>query len=229
MRERIGYVSQAGGATVEATGRENLVLQGRLYGMGKARARDSAGQLLDVWTSPRLPGGSSRPTQAARSGASTSLWACHEPALLFLDEPTTGLDPQSRARLWEEVRRLRREGTTVFLTTHYMDEADALCERLAIIDDGEIVAEDTPEALKRRISGDIVTLGLQEADGALKQVQELLGSLSFIRETEAAEGGLRLYVEDGEQSLPAILRSLDGAGLGVREMAFHGPHSTTCS
>ena len=83
----------------------------------------------------------------------------HRPGLLFLDEPTTGLDPQARARMWDEVRRLRDGGTTVFLTTHYLDEADALCDRLAIIDHGRIVAEGTAPELKRAVAGDVVTIG----------------------------------------------------------------------
>jgi ABC-2 type transport system ATP-binding protein len=224
VREHIGYVSQAGGAGIAATGRENLMLQARLYGMDKARARARAEAMLDVLDLSLI---ADRPVQTYSGGQKRrldiALGMVHEPVLLFLDEPTTGLDPQSRTRLWDEVRRLKREGTTVFLTTHYMDEADVLCERLAIIDNGEIVAEDTPDALKRRISGDIVTVGLQEANGALKRAREVLAGQSFVREAEAAEGGLRLYVEHGEQSLPAILRSLDGAGLGVREIALSRP------
>src|SRR5690606_23186120 len=89
-----------------------------------------------------------------------ALGIIHSPKVLFLDEPTTGLDPQSRARMWDEIRRLRAEGMTVFITTHYLDEADALCDRIGIIDHGEIVAEGTPQALKREISGDVVSVTL---------------------------------------------------------------------
>ncbi len=91
----------------------------------------------------------------------------HEPRLVFLDEPTTGLDPQSRANLWQHIRSLRDEtGVTILLTTHYLDEADALADRVMVMDDGQIVADDTPDALKARISGDVVTLGLTERPGA---------------------------------------------------------------
>src|SRR3979409_833500 len=101
------------------------------------------------------------------------------PRLLFLDEPTTGLDPQGRARLWGEVRRLRDSGVTIFLTTHYLEEADALCDRLAIIDHGRIVAEGTPEQLKRDIAGDVITLGLgNDRDRALV----LLQAQPFVRQ-----------------------------------------------
>jgi ABC-2 type transport system ATP-binding protein len=229
VRERIGYVSQAGGATNGATGRDNLVLQGRLYGMSKARARERAERMLGLLDLASIAervvttysGGQRRRLDIA-------LGMIHEPQLLFLDEPTTGLDPQSRARLWDEIRRLREGGTGVFITTHYLDEADALCDRLAIIDCGEIVAQDTPDALKRQIAGDVVTLGLEAADGARQHAQELLRGQPFVREIEAAEDeageeGLRLYVERGEQALPAILRVLDGAGLGVREISLSKP------
>jgi ABC-2 type transport system ATP-binding protein len=140
--------------------------------------------------------------------------------LLFLDEPTTGLDPQSRARLWDEVRRLRDAGTTVFLTTHYLEEADALCDRLAIIDHGRIVAEGTPEQLKRQIAGDVVTLGVGgEAQAALALLQDQ----PFVREAAAEDGLLRLYVEHGETAMPAIFRVLDGAGLQLHSIALTRP------
>jgi ABC-2 type transport system ATP-binding protein len=101
-----------------------------------------------------------------------ALGIIHEPKIVFLDEPTTGLDPQSRAHMWDEVRRLRDEGVTIFLTTHYLDEADALCDRISIMDGGEIVADGTPENLKREISGDVVTLGV--AAGVVEKACEVL-------------------------------------------------------
>src|SRR5207248_9326830 len=103
----------------------------------------------------------------------------HRPRLVFLDEPTTGLDPQVRARLWNEIRRLKQEGMTVFLTTHYLEEADALCDRLAIIDHGRIVAEGTPEQLKREIAGDVITLGL---DGDRERALSLLETQPYVRQ-----------------------------------------------
>ena len=103
----------------------------------------------------------------------------HRPQLLFLDEPTTGLDPQSRARMWDEVRGLRDTGTTVFLTTHYLEEADALSDRIAIIDHGKIVALGTPDELKRQVAGDVVVVG---TDNASDRVLELLKGQPFVRE-----------------------------------------------
>jgi ABC-2 type transport system ATP-binding protein len=224
VREKIGYVSQAGGVEDGATGRENLVLQGRLYGLDKATARARTADLLAAL---QLDSIADRPGSTYSGGQrrrlDIALGLVHQPTLLFLDEPTTGLDPQSRARLWDEVRRLRDGGTTIFLTTHYLDEADALCDRLAIIDDGRIVVEGTPDALKRQIAGDVVTLGLDTQDSALTRAEELLRSQSFVRELTIEDTVLRLYVEQGETALPAILRILDGAGLTLRSIALARP------
>jgi ABC-2 type transport system ATP-binding protein len=144
----------------------------------------------------------------------------HKPAVLFLDEPTTGLDPQARARMWDEIRLLREGGTTVFLTTHYLEEADALADRLAIIDHGKIVAEGTADDLKRQVAGDVVTLGVA---GATEQVLETLRGQAFVREASAEEGVVRLYVERGETAVPQVLRILDGAGLEASSIALHRP------
>lgn len=224
VRERIGYVSQSGGGRNEVTGRENLILQARLYGMSKARAREKAGELLELLEFAQFADRTVKTYSGGqRRRLDIALGMIHEPVLLFLDEPTTGLDPQSRARLWDEVRRLREGGTAVFITTHYLEEADALCDRLAIMDYGKIVAEGTPEALKRGISGDIVTLGLEERGGGPESARELLRSQPFVRKVETWEEGLRLQVERGEESLPVILRLFDGSGFGVREISLSRP------
>jgi ABC-2 type transport system ATP-binding protein len=221
VRERIGYVGQAGGADLQITARSELVIQGRLHGMRKAEAKRRAAELLalvDLEAAADRVAGTYSGGQRRRLDIALGLM--HRPQLLFLDEPTTGLDPQSRARVWEEVRRLRADGVTVFLTTHYLDEADALCDRLAIIDHGRIVAEGTPEQLKRRISGDVVTLGVgAEPERALL----LLQAQPFVREAVADDGVVRLTVERGEAALPAILRLLDGAGLELREISLARP------
>jgi ABC-2 type transport system ATP-binding protein len=144
----------------------------------------------------------------------------HHPEVMLLDEPTTGLDPQSRARMWDEVRALRERGTTVFLTTHYLEEADALCDRLAIIDNGSIVVEGTPDQLKRQIAGDVVTIGIAGGQAA---ALDLLRGQDFVREADCDEGHVRLYVERGETAMPAILRLLDGAGLQLETLELHRP------
>jgi ABC-2 type transport system ATP-binding protein len=225
VRERIGYVSQAGGTDPNLTARENLVLQARLYGLDRSPAQTRAAELivaldLDSFADRRaktFSGGQKRRLDIA-------LGMAHRPALLFLDEPTTGLDPQSRAHLWEEVKRLRAEGTTVFLTTHYLEEADALCDRLAIIDNGQIVAEGTPDMLKRQIAGDVVTLGLESHNGAVGHAYDLLSTQPFVREAHKGnDGQLQLYVERGEEALPTILRVLDGANLTIQAIALSRP------
>jgi ABC-2 type transport system ATP-binding protein len=225
VRRRIGYVSQAGGVDRHATGRENLVLQAQLYGLSTPDAKERTEILLKTL---ELDGFADRIASTYSGGQKRrldlALGLIHQPPLVFLDEPTTGLDPQSRARLWDEVRRLRDEGTTVFLTTHYLQEADELCDRLAIIDDGQIVAEGTPEELKRRVAGDVVTIGLATHNGAVHQAEQLLNGQQFVRELEpAGDGQIRLYVERGEEALPQILRTLDGAGLGLAAISLARP------
>jgi ABC-2 type transport system ATP-binding protein len=147
----------------------------------------------------------------------------HRPQVLFLDEPTTGLDPQSRARIWDEVRHLREEGITIFLTTHYMDEADGLCDRVAIIDNGKIVSEDTPKALKHQIAGDIISLGLDLKNGAVAHVTETLRVQPFMRELEQTEHGLQLYVDRGEEVLPEVLRLVDQNEAPIRTVTLARP------
>jgi ABC-2 type transport system ATP-binding protein len=224
VRRRIGYVSQAGGVDLTASARENLILQGRLYGMEKsAAAARTAALIIALELEACADRLASTYSGGQRRRLDLALGLIHHPTLLFLDEPTTGLDPQSRARLWDEVRLLRGSGTTVFLTTHYLDEADALCDRLAIIDGGRIVAEGTPDALKRQIAGDVVTLGLDTGEGALSRARDLLCVQPFVREIDPQEDALRLYVERGEEALPAILRLLDGAGLTLRTISLARP------
>ncbi len=225
VRERIGYVSQAGGTDPHLTARENLVLQGRLYGADKASAQKRAAELIAVLD---LESFADRQAKTYSGGQKRrldmALGMAHHPVLLFLDEPTTGLDPQSRARMWDEVSKLREHGTTVFLTTHYLDEADALCDRLAIIDNGQIVAEGTPDTLKRQIAGDVVTLGLESHNGAVAHAHDLLSGQPFVREAHKGnDGQLQLYVERGEEALPTILRVLDGANLNIQAIALSRP------
>jgi len=221
VRDRIGYVGQAGGADAQVSGRSELVFQGRLYGMHAAQAGRRAAEILATLElaecADRLIGTYSG---GQKRRLDIGLGLMHGPQLLFLDEPTTGLDPQSRARLWDEVRRLRDAGTTVFLTTHYLEEADALCDRLAIIDHGRIVAEGTPDELKRQVAGDVVTLGVT---GDQEAALTLVRGQPFVREASAAGDHLLLYVDRGETAMPAILRLLDSAGLGLQTMSLARP------
>ncbi len=221
IRERIGYVGQAGGADREIVGRTELIFQGRLYGMTVESARKRAGQLIEML---ELEGAADRKVGTYSGGQKRrldiGLGLVHDPQLLFLDEPTTGLDPQSRARVWEEVRKMHDRGTTVFLTTHYLDEADALCDRVAIIDYGKIVAEGTPEELKRAVAGDVVTLSVA---GEQQRALDLLKDQPFVREARMDEGFVLLYVDRGEVAMPAILRLLDGTGMQLKTVELHRP------
>ena len=221
VRERIGYVPQGGSTDPSETGRGELVIQGRLYGLNRDDARRRAAEVL---TALDLEAAADRTISTYSGGMKrrldVGLGIVHRPAVLFLDEPTTGLDPQARARMWDEIRGLREQGTTVFLTTHYLEEADALADRLAIIDHGEIVAEGTADELKRQVAGDVVTLGV---NGATERVLETVRLQPFVREATTEDGFVRLYVERGETAVPQLLRLLDGAGLAASSIALHRP------
>lgn len=222
VRRRIGYVAQGGGTADEVSAREELVLQARMYGIGKADAERRTSAALEAF---QLTEYADRRCKTYSGGqrrrVDIALGVIHGPKVLFLDEPTGGLDPQSRAHMWDEVRRLREDGMTVFLTTHYLDEADALCDRIAIIDFGEIVAEGTPEALKREISGDVVTVGL---NGATPKAAEVLGHQPYVLKLEVREeGGLRLHVDAGETAIPQIMRELAGTGIELDTIELHRP------
>ncbi len=221
VRRQIGYVSQTGGAEGSSTARENLMLQAQLFGLSRAQASQRTAALID---SLQLESFADRLVRTYSGGQrrrlDIALGMVNQPKLLFLDEPTTGLDPQSRAHLWDEVRRLREQGTTIFLTTHYLDEADALADRLAIIDGGQIVSEGTPDSLKRQIGGDVIVLGV---NGAKSQAMALLHAQPYVRDLREEDDQLHLTVEQGEEALPAVLRLMDGAGLPVSRLALHRP------
>jgi ABC-2 type transport system ATP-binding protein len=224
VRERIGYVSQLGGADELATGRENLILQGRLYGASRARVAPRAQALIGLLDLAEFAdrrvitysGGQRRRLDIA-------LGIVHEPSVLFLDEPTTGLDPQSRANLWDHIRALREQGTTVFLTTHYLEEADVLCDRLMIMDHGQIVAEGTPRALKQQVAGDAIVISLRAGQRDAGPAADALADQPYVRELTAEDGQVRLYVDDGGTALPELIRVLDAGGIGVRSITMSEP------
>ena len=221
VRRRIGYVGQRNGTDPQITGRRELEFQARLYGLSSNEARKRAADLIAAL---ELDSCADRPTSTYSGGQrrrlDVALGMVHHPPLLFLDEPTTGLDPQGRARLWHEIKKLQQGGMTVFLTTHYLEEADALCDRLAIIDHGKIVAEGTPDQLKRQIAGDVVTLVVA---GEQHPAVQLLETQPFVREATLEEDEIRLYVDRGDTAMPAILRLLDGAGLDLQTIALSRP------
>ncbi|HEX5147815.1 MAG TPA: ATP-binding cassette domain-containing protein [Candidatus Limnocylindrales bacterium] len=222
VRQRIGYVPQGGSTDPAETGRGELVIQGRLYGMSKADATRRAAEVLSALD---LDAAADRGTGTYSGGMrrrlDVGLGIVHRPQVLFLDEPTTGLDPQARARMWDEIRSLRERGTTVFMTTHYLEEADALADRLAIIDQGRIVAEGTSDELKQAVAGDVVTIGV---NGSGSLVLGLMQDLTFVREaSHDADGLVRLYVDRGELAVPQLLRLLDGAGFAPTSITLHKP------
>src|SRR5713226_2884267 len=185
VRHRVGYVAQGGGTWDDVSAHEELVLQARMHGIGKSEAVRRATAAVGAF---QLGEYAARRCKTYSGGQrrrlDIALGVIHDPQVLFLDEPTAGLDPQSRASVWDEVRRLRDLGMTVFVTTHYLEEADALCDRIAIIDQGEIVAEGTPDELKREISGDVVTVGL---NGSAPQAAELLRGQPYVHKLEERE------------------------------------------
>jgi ABC-2 type transport system ATP-binding protein len=221
VRERIGYVPQGGSTDPGMTGRGELVIQGQLYGMSRRDAERRADELLEAFD---LTAAGKRTTGTYSGGMRRRLdigiGIVHQPAVLFLDEPTTGLDPQARANMWDEIKRLRESGTTIFLTTHYLEEADALCNRLAIIDHGLIVAEGTADELKRQVAGDVVLIGIT---GDRDPVLDIVREQPYVREASAADGQLRLYVERGDAAVPQLLRVLDGAGVVTNTIAMNRP------
>jgi ABC-2 type transport system ATP-binding protein len=223
VRAAIGYIAQGGSTWDDVTAREELILQARMHGISKAEAQTRAVAALEAFQLTEYADRNCKTYSGGqRRRVDIALGVIHQPQVIFLDEPTSGLDPQSRAHMWDEVRRLRAEGMTVFLTTHYLEEADALCDRIAIIDGGVIVAEGTPEALKREISGDVVTVGVGE-DYAEKAAEVLTGQ-AYLSGVEARDGGmLRLAVEAGETAIPQIMRTLDGAGIAMATIELHRP------
>src|ERR1019366_6938401 len=224
VRTRIGYVSQLGGADELATGRENLILQGRLYGGDRATVVSRAEALMGILDLSEFADRRVRTYSGGqRRRLDVALGIVHEPEVLFLDEPSTGLDPQKRANLWDHVRSLRSRGATIFLTTHYLEEADALCDRFMIMDHGEIVAEGTPRDLKRQVAGDSVLLSLHDEGGALAKARVLIAAEPYVREIRVEGDRLRLYVEDGSAALPDLLRLLDGERIGLKSISLSEP------
>jgi ABC-2 type transport system ATP-binding protein len=220
VRRRIGYVAQGGSTWDDSTAREELVLQARLYGASKSAAQARAQRVLESF---QLSEYADRKCKTYSGGqrrrVDIALGIIHEPKVVFLDEPTTGLDPQSRAHMWDEVRRLRAEGMTVFITTHYLDEADALCDRISIMDHGEIVASGSPVSLKRSVSGDVVLVAVRSVPAAA----EALDGAEFVKKLETHEDSVRLYVDDGATAIPLILRTLDASSVEIGSVELHRP------
>jgi len=222
VRQRIGVALQEIGLDPLQTGRELLALQCGLYGMNDARAAARTKELLDL---VGLTEAADRRTKTYSGGMKRRLDLAsalvHSPSVLFLDEPTTGLDPASRATVWDEVRRINESGTTVFLTTQYLEEADMLCDRLAIIDFGRIVAAGTPEEMKSSMGHDVVTVTLrpEQHEAAAKALTKLTGVQQVVEERDA----LALYVDNGAERVPEVVRLLDKAKVTYAALSVSRP------
>jgi ABC-2 type transport system ATP-binding protein len=222
IRRRIGVALQEIGLDPVQTGRELLELQAGLYGITGRRGRERAQELLEL---VGLTDAAERRTKTYSGGMKRRLDLAsalvHSPDVLFLDEPTTGLDPASRVTIWDEVRRINSEGATVFLTTQYLEEADKLCDRVAIIDDGTIVAEGTPERLKADLGHDVVSVSLDGADATA--TESALAQLPGLERVVTEPDALALYVEDGAGSIAEIVRRLDRDHIGVGAISVARP------
>ena len=229
VRCAIGFAMQEVGLDDLASGRDFLMMQGLLYGMSSKEARRRADELLELvdFTSiaqrkvGTYSGGMRRRIDLA--GA-----LVHNPRVLFLDEPTTGLDPQSRLAVWDHLKELNRQGVTMFLTTQMLEEADQLCERIAIIDQGRIVAEGTPDGLKGQVGQDMVTISIDSGDGEEHQEQQekaraLIGKSNYAEEVTLVEEGLSVCVKDGSAALPDLMRLLGENGITVTNLTLSRP------
>jgi len=224
VRAAIGLTGQYAAVDENLTGRENLELVGRLLHLGRATARSRADELLATFD---LTNAGSRPARTYSGGMRRRLDLAASlvgrPAVLFLDEPTTGLDPASRLGLWDVIESLVAGGTTILLTTQYLEEADRLADRIAVIDGGLVIAEGTATELKDRLGEDVVDLRV--ADKA--QTAEALELLRPLAATEpradAASGRISLPVHHGAGTLAEVVRRIDGAGLEVAELSLHRP------
>jgi ABC-2 type transport system ATP-binding protein len=224
VRRRIGYVGQLGGADVSATGRENLLLQGRLYGMTAAQATKRTGELIEAFDLGAFADRVARSYSGGqRRRLEVALGIMHRPRVLFLDEPTTGLDPQNRANLWDQLRLLRETGTTVFLTTHYLDEADQLSDRLAIVDHGRLIAEGTPGELKQQYSGDTIAITPSLPLDRLPGLERDLASGPLVRAASISGGSIRLSVTDTTRAMAAAFDLLAVRGVEVRSASVAQP------
>ena len=222
VRRAIGVVGQRPGLDPDATGRENLEMQAEIYGLHGAARRERVGQLLERFG---LTDAGGRLAKTYSGGMQrrldVALGLVHRPQVLFLDEPTTGLDPEARTELWQEIERLtREEQMTILLTTQYLEEADRLASRLAIVDRGRVVAQGTPDELKDELRGDTVQVELAESNGyAAAVIKRLRG----VRELTTEGRVLRARVDDGAAVIPSLITALEQRGLRVASATVARP------
>jgi ABC-2 type transport system ATP-binding protein len=226
-KQLIGIVSQQNTLDRQLTVWENLYFHGRLFGISASRSRQIADELLEKlqlskWAKASvyaLSGGMAQRLMVARA-------IFHRPAVLFLDEPTAGLDPQSRLALWEILGELNADGQTILLTTHYMEEADHLCGRVAIMDHGKILALDTPEALKQTIGADTIVTIKAAGDGQAL-AERLAGEIPEVTGTRVLDGGVELHVKDAERLVPRVVNAAESGGFELADLSVSEPSLET--
>jgi len=222
VRLRIGAALQEAALDPKQTGRQLLRLQGLLYGLPKramAQRVDELGDLIDMRDALDRPIGTYSGGMKRRLDLVAAL--VHNPQVLFLDEPTTGLDPASRTTVWEEVRRLNDQlGMTIFMTTQYLEEADLLCDRVGIINDGRIVAEGTPEALKRSVGADVIVV---RVDGDAAPLRPIVEGLAGVQSVEAHGDELVIATENGSAAISPVAVALNGCEVRVRDLTLRTP------
>jgi ABC-2 type transport system ATP-binding protein len=227
VRHMIGVVAQRSGADPTATGRENLILQGRLYGLRGATVRARADELLAHFGLTEAAGRLVRTYSGGmQRRLDVALGLMHRPAVLFLDEPTTGLDPESRTAMWQEIARLAGgEGMTVLLTTHYLEEADRLASRLAIVDRGRVVTSGTPDELKGELRGDAVQVELPALrdDAEAARVRRVLEALPAVRDVVIVGRDVSARSDDGAAAVPVVLAELQRAGVNAASVTVARP------
>jgi ABC-2 type transport system ATP-binding protein len=230
VRKHIGYVAQDVGVDENATGRENLALYGHFYRLDSKTINQ---RIKEIFELVDLTGSENRMVSTYSGGMrrrlDLAMGIIHQPKLIFLDEPTTGLDPQTRSHIWDYIRNLAKTmGVTVFLTTQYMEEADRLADRLAIIDLGKIIASGTPAELKKSISGDVVTLSPyvdrdEERQEFIRRAESVLSGKPFVTEVKATDGELAVYVNDGGSAIPVITQLLASQDIKIKTVSMARP------
>jgi len=230
VRKRIGYVAQDVGVDERATGRENLTLYGHFYRLDGKTIKKRVEEIFELVD---LAGYEDKIVSTYSGGMrkrlDIAMGLIHRPDVMFLDEPTAGLDPQTRVHIWDYIRNLAKAmGVTIFLTTHYMEEADRLADRIAIIDRGKIIVMGTPDELKQSISGDVVTLSLVTAEDndyneLMRRTEAALSDKPFVIRTQATDSELAVYVDNGESAVPSIMRLLASQSIEVKAISVSRP------
>ncbi len=226
-KQFIGVVSQTNTLDRQLTVWENLYFHGRLFGIGASESRETANRLLEQFQLAKwakasvyaLSGGMAQRLMVARS-------IFHRPAVLFMDEPTAGLDPQSRLALWEILEQLNGDGQTILLTTHYMEEADQLCDRVAIMDRGKILALDTPAGLKRSVGIDTIVTVKAVGDQE-KLAATLKAGVTGISASRLTDKGVELHVSGGDRLLARVMSAAEDGGFQVADLAVAEPSLET--